>query len=112
MSTVFHNSSYGSPPCEKVVQLCQWIDANIQEQIGWSDLTRQSGMEHKLIMFSFNKYLGTTPMTWIRQRREQLNKPAARPLVNDTQHGAFALRRTLEQQTAPLSDLLAKRDET
>ncbi len=80
-------------PHEQVAQLCHWIDAHIHEDIGWSDLTRQSGMDHKLIMASFNKHLATTPMTWIRQRRAQLNGPAPVPDM-ETHSIAFLLKRT------------------
>ena len=81
-------------PREQVAQLCHWIDAHIHEVIGWDDLTRQSGMDHKLIMASFNKHMATTPMTWIRQRREQLKTPAAAPAA-DTHSMAFLLKSTL-----------------
>ena len=79
---------------EQVEQLCHWIDAHINETIGWADLTRQSGMDHKGLMTSFYKHKATTPMTWIRQRREQLNTPAAAPAA-DTHSMAFLLKSTL-----------------
>lgn len=50
--------------------LCAWIDEHIQEQIGWSELMHQSGFDHLSIQSSFAKYKSTTPMTWIRKRRE------------------------------------------
>ena len=80
-------------PREQVAQLCHWIDAHIHEVIGWSDLTQQSGMDHKLIMASFNKHMATTPMTWIRQRRAQLNTPVAAPAA-ETHSIAFLLKST------------------
>jgi len=45
-------------------------------------------------MASFNKHMATTPMTWIRQRREQLNTPAAAPAA-ETHSMAFLLKSTL-----------------
>ncbi len=51
-------------------QLCTWIDEHIQEQIGWSELMRESGLDHLSIQSSFAKYKSTTPMTYIRKRRE------------------------------------------
>jgi len=51
-------------------QLCTWIDEHIQEQIGWSELMRESGFDHLSIQSSFAKYKATTPMTYIRKRRE------------------------------------------
>ena len=55
---------------EQFEELCAWIDAHIQEQIGWSELMHQSGFDHLSIQSSFAKYKATTPMTWIRKRRE------------------------------------------
>ena len=94
MSSEFQYSGDMTSPREQVAQLCHWIDAHIHEVIGWDDLTRQSGMDHKLIMASFNKHMATTPMTWIRQRREQLNTPAAAPAA-ETHSMAFLLKSTL-----------------
>jgi len=51
-------------------QLCTWIDHHIEEQIGWSELMRESGFDHQSIQSSFAKYKTTTPMTYIRKRRE------------------------------------------
>ena len=51
-------------------QLCAWIDEHIQEQIGWSELIHESGFDHLSIQSSFAKYKSTTPMTYIRKRRE------------------------------------------
>ena len=51
-------------------QLCAWIDEHIQEQIGWSELIHESGFDHLSIQSSFAKYKATTPMTYIRKRRE------------------------------------------
>jgi methylphosphotriester-DNA--protein-cysteine methyltransferase len=53
-------------------ELCLWIDAHIHEQIGWSELMNESGVDHLAIQASFTKYKATTPMTWIRKRREDL----------------------------------------
>ena len=51
-------------------QLCAWIDEHIQEQIGWLELIHESGFDHLSIQSSFAKYKSTTPMTYIRKRRE------------------------------------------
>jgi len=92
MSTEFQYSGDMTSPREQVAQLCNWIEAHINETIGWADLTRQSGMDHKGLMASFNKYKATTPMTWIRERREQLNAPAAAAPVMETHSMAFLLK--------------------
>jgi methylphosphotriester-DNA--protein-cysteine methyltransferase len=55
---------------EQFDELCTWIDDHIQEQIGWSELMRESGFDHLSIQSSFAKYKATTPMTYIRKRRE------------------------------------------
>lgn len=55
---------------EQFEELCVWIDDHLQEQIGWSELMRESGHDHLSIQSSFAKYKATTPMTWIRKRRE------------------------------------------
>jgi AraC-like DNA-binding protein len=97
MSTEFQYSGDMTSPREQVAQLCHWIDAHIHEVIGWDDLTRQSGMDHKLIMASFYKHMATTPMTWIRQRRVQLN--AVVPVPDMERHSiAFLLKSTPPDQ--------------
>jgi len=55
---------------EQFEELCVWIDEHILEPIGWSELMNESGFDHLSIQYSFTKYKATTPMTWIRNRRE------------------------------------------
>jgi len=55
---------------KKFDELCQWIDAHIGEPIGWQQLMKQSGLDYQTIQALFFKYKSTTPMTWIRRRRE------------------------------------------
>ena len=50
--------------------LCAWIDAQIDKPLGWQELMQRSGLDHQTIKALFFKYASTTPMTWIRQRRE------------------------------------------
>ena len=52
--------------------LCAWIDEHITESIGWTDLVAQTGKDHKTLLASFAKHKFTTPMTWIRQQRQNL----------------------------------------
>lgn len=59
---------------QRLLQLCIWIDAHIHESIGWSELMQQSGMDHQDLQNAFAKLHGTTPMTWIRRRREALKR--------------------------------------
>ena len=55
---------------QQLDDLCHWIDTHLGEQIGWQELLVQSGLEYQGLQALFFKYLNTTPMTWIRQRRE------------------------------------------
>jgi len=50
--------------------LCQWIDEHLSQPIGWQELMTQSQLDHQTIHALFFKYESTTPMTWIRRRRE------------------------------------------
>ena len=50
--------------------LCLWINAHLEEPIGWQQLMAQSGLEYQAIQALFFKFESTTPMTWIRHRRE------------------------------------------
>ena len=81
MSTGIQYSCDTSSSREHVAQLCHWIELHIHETIDWTDLTRQSGKDHRWLMASFSKYKATTPMTWIRERREQSNAPVAPPEI-------------------------------
>jgi transcriptional regulator GlxA family with amidase domain len=51
-------------------ELCVWIDAHIGEPIGWKQLMEQSGLDLQSLQTLFFQYKSTTPMTWIRHRRE------------------------------------------
>jgi methylphosphotriester-DNA--protein-cysteine methyltransferase len=50
--------------------LCAWIDEHLEETIGWQQLFENSGLEHHALQMKFFKHADTTPMTWIRGRRE------------------------------------------
>jgi hypothetical protein len=50
--------------------LCAWIDAQIDAPLGWQELMQHSGLDYQTINALFFKYASTTPMTWIRRRRE------------------------------------------
>ena len=56
----------------KLKELCAWIDANIEKPIGWVELIEQSGMDHIKLQSEFTTYLKTSPMQWIRFRRNEL----------------------------------------
>ncbi len=50
-------------------ELCAWIEAHLDEPIGWQELMAQSGLDHQTLNALFFKFLSTTPMAWIRKRR-------------------------------------------
>ena len=63
--------------------LLHWIDQHLWEPLGWPELMKASGLGHPELLALFNKHLDTTPMTWIRKRRQFMEKngdvPAPRP---------------------------------
>ena len=59
----------------KLKQLCAWIDAHLDQPIGWAELVAQSGMDHVELQRQFSTYLKTSPMQWIRNRRLQSKLP-------------------------------------
>lgn len=58
-------------------RLCAWIEDHLDESIGWHELMRESGLEFQVIHQLFFKYTASSPMTWIRRRREMRVLPAA-----------------------------------
>lgn len=57
-------------------ELCVWIEAHLDEPIGWQELMAQSGLDHQTLNALFFKFLSTTPMAWIRKRRGLGQTPA------------------------------------
>lgn len=55
-------------------ELCLWIDNNLNNEIGWAELVSESKLSLSEIHFLFSKHLKTTPMTYIRRRREESKK--------------------------------------
>lgn len=53
----------------KLNKLCDWIEANIDQPIGWTELAQHSGLDHLELMRQFNTHLKTSPMQWIRNKR-------------------------------------------
>ncbi len=58
-------------------ELCLWIDAHIEEPIGWQQIMAQSGLDFQTLQMLFFRYKSTTPMTWIRHRREAIQSKSA-----------------------------------
>ena len=55
-------------------ELCIYISNNLERNIGWTELVAQSKLSHTQLQFLFNKHLHTTPMTYIRKKREDRQK--------------------------------------
>ncbi|MDP3701981.1 MAG: hypothetical protein Q8R72_13870 [Hylemonella sp.] len=51
-------------------ELCHWIDEHLHEPLGWQELMAQSGLDHQTLNALFYKFQSSTPMAWIRKRRE------------------------------------------
>ena len=64
-------------PRQSFDDLCAWIDDHLEETIGWQQLFECSGLDHQALQAMFFKHADTTPMTWIRGRRQA--KLAASP---------------------------------
>jgi AraC-like DNA-binding protein len=58
---------------DRFLALCDWIDQQIDQPIGWSELSGFCGADHMELQAAFAKYKATTPMTWIRKRRQELS---------------------------------------
>jgi hypothetical protein len=69
----FQSSAKTQPSEQQLEKLCAWIDSHIDESIGWPELTKQSGWDFHTIQLVFLRYKSTTPMTWIRNRRREIN---------------------------------------
>ena len=65
---------------ELLDDLCIYIKSNINSRIGWAELIARSELNHKDLQYCFEKYMQTTPMTYIRKLRED-NKKATRILT-------------------------------
>lgn len=57
-------------PRQSFDDLCAWIDDHLEETIGWQQLFECSGLDHQALQAMFFKHADTTPMTWIRGRRQ------------------------------------------
>jgi transcriptional regulator GlxA family with amidase domain len=58
----------------KLDELCEWIDAHIDQPLGWAELSAHSHMDHLELQRQFCAHLKTSPMQWIRTRRIECNK--------------------------------------
>ena len=52
--------------------LCLWIAANLDKKIGLKEIVEQSQLSSTDVLYLFDKYRQTTPMTYIRKQREAI----------------------------------------
>jgi len=52
--------------------LCLWIAANLDQKIGLKEIVEQSQLSSTDVLYLFDKYRQTTPMTYIRKQREAI----------------------------------------
>ena len=57
-----------------LAEIGAWIDKNIENNIGWKELCDASNLSHKELQVLFDKYMQTSPMTYIRKRKEEGKK--------------------------------------
>ncbi len=60
-------------------ELCGWIEAHLDEPLGWQELMAQSGLDHQTLNALFYKFRSQTPMAWIRKQRELRQGTAPTP---------------------------------
>ena len=56
--------------------LCFWIDTNIDTKFGLKELIEKTNLSNSDLQYLFEKYKQTTPMTYIRDKRDIVNKVA------------------------------------
>jgi transcriptional regulator GlxA family with amidase domain len=65
--------------------LTDWIDDNLHQAIGLTDLERTSGYSRRTLQYSFKTHYGCTPMQWVKQRRlKRALQRLEHPEITDT----------------------------
>ena len=59
---------------KQLAEIGAWIDKTIETNIGWKELCDASNLSHKELQVLFDKYMQTSPMTYIRKRKEEGKK--------------------------------------
>ena len=57
------------PGQQQLTQLMAWMDAQLDQPIGLSDLEAQSSYSRRALQYLFRRQTGCTPMQWLRLRR-------------------------------------------
>lgn len=55
----------------RVSNLCAYIDANIHRDLNFLELVEFSGMTYQDLVQAFNAHKNTTPMQYVRMKREK-----------------------------------------
>jgi AraC-like DNA-binding protein len=55
-------------------ELCTWIDEHLDTPLGFNELIAKTNLTSTDLQYLFEKYKQTTPMTYIRRKREILQK--------------------------------------
>jgi len=55
-------------------ELCFWIDSHIDTKFGIKELVEKTNLSISDLQYLFEKYKQTTPMTYIRHKRNIFNK--------------------------------------
>jgi transcriptional regulator GlxA family with amidase domain len=63
---------------EKINALCVWIAENCDNPIGWTQLSKESGLTHQELISLFQILKRQTPMAYIMNVREQKKKDLPR----------------------------------
>jgi len=56
---------------KRLEELCAWITENIDQTLGWTQLTKKSGFSKEQLVELFQLYKQITPMAFIRHVRQQ-----------------------------------------
>lgn len=70
--------------CNKIDELCLWIDANINKSISWTELTDHCGWQHSELIKKFVEHKNTTPMSYIIERikSKRIKSPIKPPTID------------------------------
>lgn len=70
-STTKKRSPLNSSNAKRLEELCAWITENLDQTLGWTQLTNKSGFSKEQLVELFQLYKQVTPMAFIRQVRLQ-----------------------------------------
>lgn len=66
-------------------ELAAWMDANLGQPIGLTELEQRSGYSRRTLQYSFKEAYGCTPLQWLKRRRlEAARHRLLQPLPGDS----------------------------